>query len=121
MALRKIECKVSKKTLTGLSSVIQLKGESYNIITQEDVMLVNDNFANSNTKLDPSKPHQVITDNQDIADYIRGMATDLERLSQQAGMIGVAACLRAAVSEARRVKNEERLLKLGVTPDRRLG
>jgi hypothetical protein len=74
-------------------------------------MLVNDNFAtNQNTAT-----------YNDIADYIRGIATDLERMSQQAGLEGVAACLRATVSEARRVKNDERLLKLGVTPDRRLG
>jgi hypothetical protein len=59
--------------------------------------------------------------NQDIADYIRGLATDLERLSQQAGLNSVAACLRAAASEARRAKDDARLLKLGVTPDRRLG
>lgn len=60
-------------------------------------------------------------ENQDIADYIRGLAIDLERLSQQAGLNGVAACLRAAATEARRAKNDARLLKLGVTPDRRLG
>jgi hypothetical protein len=74
-------------------------------------MQVNDNYVvNQNTA--PS---------QDIADYIRGIAIDLERLSQQGGMDGVAACLRAVVSEAKRYKNEERLLKLGVIPDRRLG
>jgi hypothetical protein len=74
-------------------------------------MQVNDNFSTS-----PNTAHSY-----DIADYIRGIATDLERLSQQAGMEGVAACLRATVCEARRYKNDERLLKLGVTPDRRLG
>jgi hypothetical protein len=57
----------------------------------------------------------------DIIDYVRGIANDLERMSQQAGLDGVAACLRAVVCEARRAKNEDRLLKLGVTPDRRLG
>lgn len=62
-----------------------------------------------------------VAGNQDIADYIRGLAIDLERLSQQAGLNGVAACLRAAATEARRAKNDARLLKLGVTPDRRLG
>jgi hypothetical protein len=76
-----------------------------------DIMLVNDNLAsNQNT-----------AQSYDIADYIRGIATDLERLSQQSGMEGIAACLRATVCEARRYKNDERLLKLGVTPDRRLG
>jgi hypothetical protein len=94
-------------------------------------MLVNDNFAaNHSTKVpnactpstSSNKPEtQAVAANQDIADYIRGMAIDLERLSQQAGFKGVAACLRAVVLEARRVKNDERLLKLGVTPDRRLG
>jgi orotidine-5'-phosphate decarboxylase len=85
-------------------------------------MLVNDNFATSQTATTyNSSTPQANAANQDITDYIRGMATDLERLSQQAGLSGVAACLRAAVAEARRAKNNERLLKLGVTPDRRLG
>jgi hypothetical protein len=89
-------------------------------------MLVNDNFAANHSPATqttpPSNPvHAASPANQDIADYIRGMAIDLERLSQQAGFNGVAACLRAVVLEARRVKNDERLLKLGVTPDRRLG
>jgi hypothetical protein len=74
-------------------------------------MLINDNYANPKATAQPT----------DIAEYVRGMATDLERLSQQSGLDGVAACLRAVVCEARRVKNDERLLKLGVTPDRRLG
>jgi hypothetical protein len=89
-------------------------------------MLVNDNFA---TNQSPETHNSVSSNpdspatpaNQDIADYIRGMAVDLERLSQQAEFNGVAARLRAVVLEARRVRNDERLLKLGVTPDRRLG
>lgn len=77
--------------------------------------MINDNFVthrSSSTAIAPPT---------EIADYVRGMATDLERMSQQSGLEGVAACLRAVVCEARRVKNDERLLKLGVTPDRRLG
>jgi hypothetical protein len=88
-------------------------------------MIVNDNLArsqNNSSHLPQSQPlNQNEAPNHDIVEYIRGMATDLERLSQQAGLTGVAACLRATVQEARRVKNDERLLKLGVTPDRRLG
>lgn len=57
----------------------------------------------------------------DIADYIRGMATNLERLSQEAGLEGVAACLRATVTEARRAKSDEHMIKLGLKPDRRCG
>jgi hypothetical protein len=78
-------------------------------------MLVNDNYATPSSNKHPA-PQAV-----DIAEYVRGIAGDLERMSQQAGLEGVAACLRAVVFEARRAKNEDRLLKLGVTPDRRLG
>jgi hypothetical protein len=84
-------------------------------------MLVNDNFASNQNNTGQTHSNQNAAPNQDIVDYIRGMATDLERMSQQAGLNGVAACLRATVCEARRVKNDQRLLKLGVTPDRRLG
>jgi hypothetical protein len=78
-------------------------------------MLSNDNIITQ--KISPSVAPQPV----DIAEYVRVMATDLERLSQQSGLDGMAACLRAVVCEARRFKNDERLLKLGVTPDRRLG
>jgi hypothetical protein len=81
-------------------------------------MRFNDELASSQT---PPTPRVNSAGNQDIVEYIRGMAADLERLSQQAGLTGVAACLRATVCEARRVKNDERLLKLGGTPDIRLG
>jgi hypothetical protein len=84
-------------------------------------MRYNDNLAVNQSTTTPTHSNQNTADNQDIVEYIRGMATDLERLSQQAGLTGIAACLRATVCEARRVKNDERLLKLGVTPDRRLG
>jgi hypothetical protein len=57
----------------------------------------------------------------EIADYVRGMATDLEKLSQEAGLDGVAACLRAAITEARRAKSDEHMIKLGLKRDRRFG
>jgi hypothetical protein len=57
----------------------------------------------------------------EIADYVRGMAIDLERLSQEAGLEAVAACLRATVTEARRAKSDEHMIKLGLKPDRRYG
>jgi hypothetical protein len=82
-------------------------------------------IAQNNSLPNPTATSQApcndVVANQDIADYIRGLATDLERLSQQAGLSSVAACLRAAAAEAKRAKNDARLLKLGVTPDRRLG
>jgi hypothetical protein len=84
-------------------------------------MRANDEFVPSQKEVDTMQTNSSQPVNQDIADYIRGLATDLERLSQQAGLNGVAACLRAAATEARRAKNDARLLKLGVTPDRRLG
>lgn len=56
----------------------------------------------------------------DIADYIRGMATNLERLSEEAGLETVAACLRATATEARRIKSEEHMIKLGLKPARRV-
>jgi hypothetical protein len=78
-------------------------------------MLVNDNFAAPHTN------NSATAQAADIIDYVRGIAVDLERISQEAGLEGVSACLRAVVHEARRAKNDDRLLKLGVTPDRRLG
>jgi hypothetical protein len=81
----------------------------------------NDNFGTNRKEPTIMQASTNQPANQDIADYIRGLATDLERLSQEAGLNGVAACLRAAATEARRAKNDARLLKLGVTPDRRLG
>jgi hypothetical protein len=72
--------------------------------------MTNDNFPTNNT-----------AQQSDILEYVRGMSADLERLSQRAGLDGLAACLRAVILEAKRAKNEDRLLKLGVTPDRRLG
>jgi outer membrane murein-binding lipoprotein Lpp len=57
----------------------------------------------------------------EIADYVRGLASDLERLSQEAGLDGVAACLRATITEARRAKSEYHMIKLGLKPVRRLG
>jgi hypothetical protein len=78
-------------------------------------MITNDNYAHK------TQPGNATASSLDIANYIRGIATDLERMSQEAGLEAVAACLRATVVEARRVRNDDRLLKLGVTPDRRLG
>ncbi len=78
-------------------------------------MLTNDNY----TLL--QSPNHAAPEAVDIAEYIRGIAGDLERMSQKVGLDGVSACLRAVVAEARRAKNDDRLLKLGVTPDRRLG
>jgi hypothetical protein len=57
----------------------------------------------------------------EIADYVRGMATDLERLSQEAGLEAVAACLRATITEARRAKSDDHMIKLGLRPARRAG
>lgn len=57
----------------------------------------------------------------EIADYVRGMAADLEKLSQEAGLEGVAACLRATITEARRAKSDDYMIKLGLKPDRRVG
>jgi outer membrane murein-binding lipoprotein Lpp len=57
----------------------------------------------------------------EIADYVRGLASDLERLSQEAGLDAVAACLRATITEARRAKSEDHLIKLGLKPVRRVG
>jgi hypothetical protein len=57
----------------------------------------------------------------EIADYVRGLAIDLERLSQEAGLDGVAACLRATVTEARRAKSDGYMIKLGLKPDRLSG
>jgi hypothetical protein len=56
-----------------------------------------------------------------IADYVRGIATDLERLSDEAGLASVAACLRATITEARRVKSEDNMIKLGLKPARPAG
>jgi outer membrane murein-binding lipoprotein Lpp len=56
----------------------------------------------------------------EIADYIRAIAADLEKLSQEAGLDAVAACLRAAITEARRAKSEDYMVKLGLKPDRRV-
>lgn len=57
----------------------------------------------------------------EIANYVRGMATDLERLSQEAGLEAVAACLRATITEARRAKSDDHMIKLGLRPARRAG
>jgi hypothetical protein len=98
-----------------------IKGNINYKIPKGDVMRVNDNFETNQKETNTMQANPTQPANQDIADYIRGLATDLERLSQEAGLNGVAACLRAAATEARRAKNDARLLKLGVTPDRRLG
>ena len=57
----------------------------------------------------------------EIADYVRGIAGDLERLSLEAGLETVAACLRATITEARRAKSDDHMIKLGLKPDRRVG
>lgn len=63
-------------------------------------------------------PQPNTSDATEIADYVRGLAIDLERLSQEAGLDGVAACLRATVTEARRAKSDSYMIKLGLKPDR---
>ncbi len=72
--------------------------------------------AKSDTARLPNTAHP-----SEIADYVRGIASDLERLSDEAGLDGVAACLRATVTEARRAKSADHMIKLGLKPDRRLG
>jgi hypothetical protein len=57
----------------------------------------------------------------EVADFIRNLALELEQLSEDNGMEGVAACLRAAAQEARRAKDHERMVKLGLKPSRRVG
>jgi outer membrane murein-binding lipoprotein Lpp len=56
----------------------------------------------------------------EVADFIRKLASELEHLSEDAGLETVAACLRAASAEARRAKDSYRLAKLGLKPTRRL-
>ena len=61
----------------------------------------------------PATP-EISADRLEVADFIRNLVLehDLE---------GVAACLRAAASEARRAKERARLVKLGLKPGRRAG
>ncbi|WP_313585804.1 hypothetical protein [Aquidulcibacter sp.] len=56
-----------------------------------------------------------------VADFIRNLVMELEQLSEDHNLEGVAACLRAAASEARRAKEQDRLVKLGLKPNRRAG
>lgn len=73
------------------------------------------------SKVSPVAPIPNTAQSSEIADYVRGMAIDLERLCQEAGLETVAACLRATITEARRVKSDDNMIKLGLKPDRRLG
>ncbi len=59
-------------------------------------------------------------DLQEVADFVRSLALELEQLSESAGMAATAACLRAAAAEARRAKHHDRLVKLGLKPDPQL-
>ncbi|MCA3693884.1 hypothetical protein [Aquidulcibacter sp.] len=61
------------------------------------------------------------TDRIAVADFIRNLAQELEQLSEDHDLEAVAACLRAAASEARRAKERDRLAKLGLKPNRRAG
>ncbi|OYU77178.1 MAG: hypothetical protein CFE32_06855 [Alphaproteobacteria bacterium PA3] len=56
-----------------------------------------------------------------VADFIRNLVLELEQLSEDHDLEGVAACLRAAAFEARRAKEHDRLVKLGLKPGRRGG
>lgn len=60
-------------------------------------------------------------DRMAVADFIRNLAQELEQLSEDHALEGVAACLRAAATEARRAKDRDRLAKLGLKPSRRAG
>ncbi len=68
-----------------------------------------------------SVPPNAPTDRLAVADFIRNLVQELEQLSEDHDLEGVAACLRAAAFEARRVKEHERLAKLGLKPSRRAG
>ena len=64
---------------------------------------------------------QFPADRMAVADFIRNLAQELEQLSEDHDLEGVAACLRAAACEARRAKDHDRLVKLGLKPSRRAG
>ncbi len=64
---------------------------------------------------------EISADRLEVADFIRNLVLELEQLSEDHDLEGVAACLRAAASEARRVKQRDRLIKLGLKPGHRAG
>jgi hypothetical protein len=64
---------------------------------------------------------EIPADRLEVADFIRNLVLELEQLSEDHDLEGVAACLRAAASEARRAKERARLVKLGLKPGRRAG
>lgn len=66
-------------------------------------------------------PPAVSSDRLAVADFIRNLVLELEQLSEDHDLEGVAACLRAAASEARRAKHRDRLTKLGLKPSRQAG
>ncbi|MCA3697143.1 hypothetical protein [Aquidulcibacter sp.] len=71
----------------------------------------------ASTPVTPESP----ADRLAVADFIRNLVLELEQLSEDHDLEGVAACLRAAASEARRAKERDRLVKLGLKPNRRAG
>jgi outer membrane murein-binding lipoprotein Lpp len=64
---------------------------------------------------------EISADRLEVADFIRNLVLELEQLSEDHDLEGVAACLRAAASEARRAKERDRLVKSGLRPSRRAG
>lgn len=63
-------------------------------------------------KTSPFVPEQC-TDPQQVALYVKDLALELSRISENAGLMGLAACLRGAVVEGRRITIAGALLKLG--------
>lgn len=61
---------------------------------------------------------EIPADRLAVADFIRNLVLELEQLSEDHDLEGVAACLRAAASEARRAKHRQRRVKLGLQPSR---